>query len=123
MIELNASALPSTTPPATATNGIPLPEQSARQRNRSGRAQTWTEIGVEAVFAWLLIDGDPAREGVEKVIRSFLPFVPPGVLVAFDDLAPRFPGLIETLGCLLAPQRFSHAMTYWNTLVPRKGDC
>lgn len=122
MIELNASALPSTTPPpATATDGMRLPETSGR--NRSGSAQTRAETDVEAVFAWLFIDGDPTREGVEKDIRLFLPLVSPGGLVVFDDFAPHFPGLVEALDCLVATQGFSRVMTYSNTLVLRKGDC
>lgn len=68
---------------------------------------------------FLFIDGDHTKEGVEKDIELFFPFLVDGAIVIFDDFSRAFPGAIQALDALLMENQHSRVMTYANTLVIR----
>jgi hypothetical protein len=54
----------------------------------------------------LYVDGGITCKGVEKNIRLFVPLVPPGSYVVFDDFAQHLPSLAEALDVLVTTQGF-----------------
>jgi predicted O-methyltransferase YrrM len=66
---------------------------------------------------FLFIDGDHTREGVQRDVDLFFPFLMKGSIVVFDDCSPSAPGVIETIDRLFNEKAFERAFAYSNSLV------
>lgn len=76
------------------------------------------QLRREAVRArFLFIDGDHSREGVQRDIELFFPFLMKGSIVVFDDCSLSAPGVIEAVDTLLRDSRCQKAFAFPNTVV------
>ena len=66
---------------------------------------------------FLFIDGDHSREGVQRDVDLFFPFLMKGSIVVFDDCSPCAPGVIEVIDRLLQGNGCERAFTFSNTAV------
>jgi len=72
----------------------------------------------EAVrIRFLFIDGDHSKEGVQRDVDLFFPFLMKGSIVVFDDCAPNAQGVIDVADGLLRDNYFERSFSYANTLV------
>ena len=70
-----------------------------------------------ARIRFLFIDGDHSREGVQRDVDLFFPFLMKNSIVVFDDCTPGAPGVLAAVDELFRAKRFEKAFTYPNTLV------
>jgi len=106
-----------------------LPQKFTENMRRLGLAQTVTLLAMankdaaeclrreEVRIRFLFVDGDHSREGVQRDMDLFLPFLIKGSIVVFDDCSPSAPGVIEVIDDLLRRKVFGKAFTYPNSLV------
>jgi predicted O-methyltransferase YrrM len=66
---------------------------------------------------FLFIDGDHSREGVQRDVDLFFPFLMKGSIVVFDDCSPSAPGVIEAIEEMFRRKAFGKAFAYSNSLV------
>jgi predicted O-methyltransferase YrrM len=92
---------------AQAVSLLQMPNREAAERLRSE--------GTRVRF--LFIDGDHTREGVQRDVDLFFPFLMKGSIVVFDDCSPSAPGVIETIDRLFHEKAFEKAFAYSNSLV------
>ncbi len=70
-----------------------------------------------ASVRFLFIDGDHSKEGVQRDVDLFTPFLKKGSIVVFDDCSPRAPGVIEAIDRLLQMNGCERAFVFSNTAV------
>jgi predicted O-methyltransferase YrrM len=70
-----------------------------------------------AQVRFLFIDGDHSREGVQRDMDLFFPFLMKGAIVVFDDCSPSAPGVIEAVDRLFQGQGCQRAFAFSNTAV------
>ena len=106
-----------------------LPQKFRENMRRLGLAQTVRLLAMSneeaaerlrsegARIRFLFVDGDHSREGVQRDMDLFLPFLMKGSIVVFDDCSPSAPGVIEVIDDLLRRKVLGKAFTYPNSLV------
>jgi len=76
------------------------------------------QLRREAVqVRFLFIDGDHSREGVQRDVDLFFPFLLKGAFVVFDDCSPSAPGVIEVVDRLVQRNGCERAFVFPNTAV------
>ena len=86
---------------------LPMPNREAADQLRREAARV----------RFLFIDGDHSREGVQRDVELFFPFLMKGAIVIFDDCSPSAPGVIEAVERLLHDNGCERAFTFSNTAV------
>ena len=86
---------------------LSMPNQEAAEQLRSEAVQV----------RFLFIDGDHSREGVQRDVDLFFPFLTKGSIVVFDDCSPSAPGVMEVVDRLFHGNGCERVFTFSNTAV------
>lgn len=90
---------------------LPMPNYEAADHLRREAAR----------IRFLFIDGDHSKEGVQRDVDLFFPFLMSGSIVVFDDCSPSAPGVIEVIDELFRRKVFDKAFVHSNALLATVG--
>lgn len=88
-------------------NLLPMSNEEAAKRLNAESARV----------RFLFIDGDHTKEGAQKDVDLFFPFLTEGSIVVFDDCSASAPGVIQVIDSLLSKGVGKKVFTYANTAV------
>jgi predicted O-methyltransferase YrrM len=86
---------------------LPMPNHEAADQLRREAAR----------IRFLFIDGDHSKEGVQRDVDLFFPFLMSGSIVVFDDCSPSAPGIIEVVDELFRKKVIDKAFVHSNALL------